>query len=72
VGDGHNPRLSQYSKFAERENKLFRSFANPARCERYEALLSSEKGRMKIRRSLDHFRDLDLRYCKKLAGAEHS
>ena len=49
---------------------MFSTFTDPSKRERYEVLLSSEKGRMKVRSSLDHFGDLDLRYCKKLAGAE--
>jgi len=64
--------LGEYSKFTEREIKLFSTFTNPSKRERYELLLCTEKGPTQVRRSLDHFGDLDLRYCKKLAGAEQS
>lgn len=32
----------------------------------------SRKGRLKVCHDLDHFGDLDLRYCKRLVGAEQS
>jgi hypothetical protein len=56
----------------EREIKLFSAFTNPSKHERYTTLLCSPKGRAKVCKSLDHFGDLDLRYCKKLPGAKHS
>jgi hypothetical protein len=62
--------LGRYSQFNDREIKLFRAFTNPAKGERFETLLCSEKGRAKVRGSLDHFGDLDLRYCQKIAGAD--
>jgi hypothetical protein len=52
--------------------KLFRAFSNPSKHERYEELLRSPEGRTKVLTDLDHFGDLDLRFCKKLQGSEHS
>jgi hypothetical protein len=69
---GYLELLTHKTAFTEREIQLFRTFTNPSKHERYEVLLRSRKGRLKICHDLDHFGDLDLRYCKRLLGAEQS
>ncbi len=66
-----NSRPSEF-QLTDREIKRFRTFTNPSKRERYEVLLRSRKGRLKVCHDLDHSGDLDLRYCKRLLGAEQS
>ena len=54
----------------EREIALFQFFTVPSKRARYAELLRGMKGRTKVRQSLDHFGDLDLRYCTKLPANE--
>ena len=51
---------------AEEEMLLFRSFVIPQKRRRYVELLGRRSGRDKIRRSLDHFKDLDPRFCSRI------
>ena len=48
------------------EAALFKAFVLPQRRDRYTNLLKSAKGRVKIRASLAHFRDLDPRYAHRI------
>ena len=48
------------------EKALFESFVVPRKKRRYVELLDTERGRNKIRFSLDHFGDLDLRFCHRI------
>jgi hypothetical protein len=48
------------------EKALFEAFVVPAKRQRYSELLDTKRGREKIRFALDHFKDLDLRFCHKL------
>jgi hypothetical protein len=52
------------------EQAFFQAFVVPQKRERYAELLNTKRGREKIRRSLDHFGDLDLRFCQKPAPSE--
>lgn len=56
----------------EREIAIFEAFTVPSKRERYSVLLRTRKGRMKVRLSLDHFGDLDLRYCTKVPATERT
>jgi hypothetical protein len=69
---GYLEVLTQKTVFTDRQIQLFRTFTSPSKHERYEVLLRSRKGRLKVCHDLDHFGDLDLRYCKRLLGAEQS
>ena len=51
---------------------LIDAFVSPARRDRYLALLTSSKGRAKLRGKLAHFRDLDRRYVFRIAASEHT
>ena len=55
-----------------REEELFRAFALPAKRERYVELLQTKRGRDKIRIALDHFDDLDSRFCKQVPASEQT
>lgn len=53
------------------EKAFFDSFVVPAKRQRYGELLDKKRGREKIRLSLDHFKDLDSRFCRKVpVGAQ--
>lgn len=54
------------------EKAFFEAFASVAKRQRYADLLQSKRGRQKILDSLDHFnfKDLDPRFCRKLAPGE--
>jgi hypothetical protein len=54
------------------ERTMFKSFILPSRKHRYLELLHSKHGRDKIRSSLDHFKDLDPRYARRLRPQENS
>ncbi len=49
------------------EQAFFQAFVLPRKRERYAELLNTKRGREKVRLSLDHFGDLDLRFCQKPA-----
>ena len=53
------------------EEYLFKRFIVPAKRKRYHELLSSERGRRKLIRNLDHFKDLDERYIQSLPAKLH-
>ena len=48
----------------ELEKKTFQAFVVPSKRSRYAELLDSERGRKKVRLSLDHFKDLNPRFCQ--------
>jgi hypothetical protein len=50
----------------EEEALLFQSFIVPKKRQHYVELLSTKRGREKVRLSLDHFSDLDPRFCKQV------
>ena len=50
------------------EQALFAAFVIPAKKERYVELLSTKRGREKVRDALDHFNDLDPRFCRRVPG----
>ena len=52
------------------EKALFESFAVPSKRRRYIELLDTKRGREKIRFGLDHFQDLDPRFCRKIKASE--
>ena len=56
----------------DREKALFQAFAAPPKRQRYIELLNSKAGREKIRRALDHFNDLDPRFCFRVKPAEQN
>jgi hypothetical protein len=55
-----------------REEALFEAFALSNRKGRYMALLATKRGRDKVLFSLDHFHDLDPRFCKQVAASEQN
>jgi hypothetical protein len=54
------------------EVALFQAFVLPAKRQRYVELVATKRGREKILSSLDHFKDLDPRVCRKLNSGEQS
>jgi len=52
------------------EQALFAAFVIPAKRERYVELLSTKRGRERVRGALDHFNDLDPRFCRKVPGKD--
>ena len=52
------------------EESSIRAFAAPERVERYLTLLRSARGRTKLRSTLAHGFELDLRFARQLAGAD--
>jgi len=52
------------------EQAFFQAFVVSQKRERYAELLNTKRGREKIRLSLDHFGDLDLRFCHKPAHSD--
>jgi len=56
----------------EREKELLRTFAVASKRDRYIELLGTLKGRAKVRLGLDHFGDLDLQRCAKVAAADQT
>lgn len=50
--------------------QLFESFITPNKKRRYIELLDSARGRKKIRFGLDHFADLDPRFCHRIKPSE--
>jgi DNA mismatch repair ATPase MutS len=53
-----------------REEALFEAFVVSNKRQRYLELLATKRGRDKIRAALDHFDDLDPRFCKQLASSK--
>jgi hypothetical protein len=54
------------------EKALFQAFAVPNKRQRYINLLDSNGGREKIRLSLDHFKDLDPRFARRVNPGEQN
>ncbi|HKE24996.1 MAG TPA: hypothetical protein VKB88_21695 [Bryobacteraceae bacterium] len=52
------------------EQALFAAFVIPAKRERYVELLGTKRGRERVRGALDHFTDLDPRFCRKVPGQD--
>jgi hypothetical protein len=52
------------------EQDLFAAFVVPAKRARYIELLGSKRGRETVRRALDHFTDLDPRFCRRVHGSD--
>jgi hypothetical protein len=52
------------------EQLLFAAFVIPTKRERYVELLLTKRGREKVRSALDHFNDLDPRFCRKVHGGD--
>ena len=52
------------------EEATFRAFVVPKKRERYAELLQTKRGREKIRLSLDHFKDLDPTFCRRIESAK--
>ena len=52
------------------EQTLFAAFEIPAKRERYVEWLGTERGRERVRGALDHFNDLDPRFCRKVPGQD--
>jgi hypothetical protein len=55
-----------------REEALFEAFAVSIKRQRYVELLTTKRGRDKIRFALDHFSDLDSRFCKQVDPSEQT
>jgi hypothetical protein len=55
-----------------REEALFEAFVVSNKRQRYLGLLATKRGRDKIRAALDHFDDLDPRFCKQVASSDQS
>jgi len=55
-----------------REEELFRAFAVSTKRHRYVELLHTKRGRDKVRIALDHFNDLDPRFCKQVPTSEQT
>ena len=53
-----------------REEAFFEAFVISNKRQRYLALLATTRGRDKIRAALDHFDDLDPRFCKPVASTD--
>lgn len=53
------------------EKALFEAFIVPRKKRRYVELVGTKRGREKIRLSLDHFADLDPRFCHRINPSEH-
>lgn len=56
----------------DREKELLRTFAVASKRDRYVELLATRKGREKVRRGLDHFGDLDLNRCARIAACDQT
>jgi hypothetical protein len=54
------------------EGELFEAFAIPAKKQRYVELLTTKRGRDKVRVSLDHFDDLNPIFCKLVPASEQT
>lgn len=55
-----------------REEALFEAFVVSNKRQRYLGLLTTKRGRDKIRAALDHFDDLDPRFCEQVASCDQS
>ena len=53
------------------EELLFKRFIAPPKRNRYQQLLSSERGRQRLIDSLDHFKDFDERYVQIIPANLH-
>jgi hypothetical protein len=56
----------------QHEEKLFQAFVVSTKQRRYVELLTTKRGRDKIRFTLDHFDDLDPRYRKDIPTSEQT
>jgi hypothetical protein len=54
------------------EKALFEAFTVPTKRRRYQELLDTKRGREKIRFALDHFKDLDPRFCYRIKPGEQN
>lgn len=54
------------------EQALFAAFVVPSKRERYIEMLGTNRQREKVRRALDHFKYLDPRFCRRLAGRKRN
>jgi hypothetical protein len=52
------------------EKAMFEAFIVPNKKRRYVELLDTKRGRDKIRVGLDHFGDLDPRFCRRMQAGE--
>jgi hypothetical protein len=64
--------VTETRAIVEHEEALIRAFVRPERRARLLELLGSPKGRVKLRASLAHFRDLDLRFAKLVSPSKHA
>ena len=63
--------MTETRAVVEHEESLIRAFVQPERRSRLLGLLSSSKGRVKLRASLAHFRDLDVRFAHLVEPSKH-
>jgi len=63
--------VTETSDMVEDEELLIRAFIRPERKSRLLELLASPKGRKKLRASLAHFRDLDMRFAQTLLPSKN-
>jgi hypothetical protein len=54
------------------EKALFETFVVRSKRQRYAELIDTRRGREKVRLALDHFKDLDTRFCRRLKPAEEN
>ncbi len=54
------------------EEALFETFIVPSKRQRYLDFLETKRGRDKILAALDHFKDLDPRFCAKVRPVEQN
>ena len=54
------------------DQSFLHAFVVPAKRQRYIELLASKRGRERILSTLDHFRDLDPRFCHRVPPSQHS
>jgi hypothetical protein len=52
------------------EKALFEAFIVPNKKRRYVELIDTKRGREKVRLGLDHFGDLDSRFCQRIKPSE--
>lgn len=64
--------MTQTRGIVNHEEALIRAFVRPERRARLLGLLGSPKGRVKLRASLAHFDDLDLRFAKVVSPTKHA
>ncbi len=64
--------MTETRTMVEHEESLIRAFVRPERRPRLLELLGSSKGRARLRASLAHFRDLDVRFAHLVTPSNHS